>query len=726
MKTMGGTSRASGLNSLLDLLTTEFDDVDQARPLFVEFLRQKTYNQTFCLRLLALARQKTGASWALRRVAILMLEHQVLKLDPARPDDFDWLLTQLRLKTALGPDHPIISSVLKEGFSTTDFRYFVPELRRKLQRLNRVHDRIRGAKTSEDALRDFIELSRCDCKLSLARYLFTPEEVADEILRRVQVTDGVRDLDPYRAKFIDDERAVALKLLPDFERRILNRLCETSNIYWVSEKTSSEINSLVEYPLSTVVLVIKPPGSNFEFEIKRAGRRGRHSLNVVYARNGFTVPPSHRLDGGSMQWLLRYEANSASKFGFIYRHVHGTQAPIANYISRTTIYSVPTPGDAVQTLPYFTDPRSFGSGFRQMRGAMVETVKALKAEGNAELPDLPGEIGLSAQFIGHVQPAQSILSGTTSFRLDKLAAYLSPFGPMKYFREGLSAALSKRDERQLADELLEEVLGFYVAPDVKYQSYEQYLEAAFAVSDNRVRADWIYLSLVEQIARLWGTLLGVRGYSRGESFVARNVGLKSHWESGEWNVRITFMDHDDLTIPGPDEQIFYVSGALPCMKIDERHIWDRSTPERFSTSEVGYLQSIYRIGKHVDAQGQAVADMELRRAYKKTQRELLTNPELRRLFSRRFLDRLLDWDTVVDGYMRGKHLKPSGAAWKRQMRKMLDAKGYKKVTLDCYLEFIEKNWARLETYSHLYRTEDTVSQDDSCKTDELAVALAYS
>ena len=724
MKTIGGTSRAFSQNLLLDVLTTEFDDVDQAYVLFEEFLRQKSYNESFCLKLIALARQKTGASWALRRVAILMLEHQVLKLDSTRLDDFDWLLTQLNLKPARGPGQPITSSVLREGFSTTDFRYFVPELRRKLERLNRVHNRIRGTKTPESALRDFIELSRCDCKLSLARYLLTPEEVADEILRRLRVTEGVRDLDPFRAQFIDEERTAALKLLPDFEAAILKRLCEATSIYWVSDETSSEINSLVEYPLSTVVLVIKPPGSNLEFEIKRAGRRGSHSLNVVYARNGYTVPPSHRLDGGSMQWLLRYEANSASKIGFIYRHVHGTRAPIANYVARTTIYSVPAQGDGVQTLPYFTEPQSFGNGFRQMRSAMAESVKAFRTEGNAELPDLPGDLGLSAQFIGHVQPAQSILCGTTSFRLDKLAAYLSPAGPTKYFREGLSAALSKRDERQLADELLEEVLGFYIAPDVKYQTYEQYLEAAFAVTENRVRADWIYVSLVEQIARFWGTLLGVRGYSRGESFVARNVGLKSLWERGEWHVTIIFMDHDDLSIPGPDEQIFYVSGALPCMKIDERHIWDRSTLERFATSEVGYLQSIYRIGRDVDAQGQAAADVELRSAYKKTQQELLTNPKLRPLFSRRFLDRLLDWDNVVDGYVQKKHLKPSGAAWKRNMRKVLDAKGYTKVTLDCYLEFIENNWARLETYSRLYRAEDTVSLEEDCKADDLAVALA--
>jgi hypothetical protein len=724
MRTNGGTARVSNHNHSLKLLTTEFDDAHEAYDLVEQFLRQKSYNAGFCLKLLSIARQETRAAWAFRRLAVLMLENQVLRLDPSRLDDFDWLLTQLNLKEAPGVANPIVSSILREGFSTTELRWFIPELQRKLERLNRVHNKIRGVRTSEAALRDFIEISRRDCRLSLARYLFTPNEVAEEIRRRLRVSDGVKDLDPSQPRFIDEELSAALNLLPAFEAGILKRLSETSNIYWVSEETSSEINSLVEYPLSTVVLVIKPPGSNLEFEIKRAGRRGRNSLNVVFARNGYTVPPSHRLDGGCMQWLLRYETTSACKLGYIYRHVHGTQAPMPSYVSRTTIYSVPTRGEGVQTLPYFTEPQYFGNGFRQMRVAMAESVSAFTSEGNAELPALPGPLGLSAQFVGHVQPAQSILSGTSSFRLDRLAAYLSKGGPQKYFNEGLSVPFSKRDEKRLADELLEEVLGVYVPADVRYQNYEQYVEAAFALPENRVRADLIYLSLVRQIARFWGTLLGVRGYSRGESFVPRNVGLKSLWEDGDWTVRIIFMDHDALSIPGPGEQIFYVSGALPCMKIDERHIWDRSTPERFSTSEVGYLQSIYRVGKEVAAQSQALEEAESRDAYKKTQQALLTNPKLQPLFNKRFIERLLDWDAVVDGYIQMKRNKLRAAPWKRKMRRILDAKGYKSVTLDCYLEFIEKNWDQLEPYLYLYRAEEKAGLEEEPVAGDLALAFA--
>src|SRR5262249_53885980 len=159
-----------------------------------------------------------------------------------------------------------------------------------------------GRKTSDAALREFIRVSRRECKLSLGRYLLTPQETVDEILRQLEITDGVRDVvtpaDP-----VGYDTTPKLDSLPEFESAILKSLCEGSDVFWVSDATSSEINSLVEYPLTTVVMVVKPPGSEVEFEIKRAGRRGAHPLGVVYERGGYQVPPSHRLDGGSMQSL---------------------------------------------------------------------------------------------------------------------------------------------------------------------------------------------------------------------------------------------------------------------------------------------------------------------------------------------------------------------------------------------------------------------------------------
>ena len=89
MRTNGGTARVSNNNHSFKLLTTEFDDVREAHDLVEEFLRQKSYNAGFCLRLISIARQGTRAAWAIRRLAVLMLENQAIRLGPNRLDDFD-------------------------------------------------------------------------------------------------------------------------------------------------------------------------------------------------------------------------------------------------------------------------------------------------------------------------------------------------------------------------------------------------------------------------------------------------------------------------------------------------------------------------------------------------------------------------------------------------------------------------------------------------------------
>ena len=702
MKHLARASGASSQQPLLDLLATEFDEAPQAFALFDELFRHERFSRGFCLRLLAVVKQRTSASWNIRRLAVLMLEHQILKLHPDNLDDFDFALTQLNLKEASGPGKGIVSSVLKEGYSTTDLRRFIPEFRRRLARLNRVHRKVKGNRTLPAAVRDFIALSRHECKLTLARYLFTPEEVVTEILGHLQVTRGVKDPGVSQPAFVDAEATRGRAVLPEYEARILRRLCEASRVYWVSATTSSAINSLVEYPATTVVLVIKPPGSDIEFEIKRAGRKGHTPLNVVFARDGYTVPPSHRLDGGSMQWLLRYEAKSASQLSAIYRLVHGVEAPMAHYVSRTTISTVPIRGGEVQTLTYFTDTQAFGKGFREMRVAMEESVAAFRTEGYPNRLDLPGDLGLTAQFIGITSPTQAILSGTSSFRLDKLATYLSGNGPQLYFEDCLATAPSTHDAQRFADALLEEILGVYHPPDVKYRSHAQYLAAAFSVAANRARADRSYLSLVQQIATFWGTLLAVRGYSRGESYVARNVGLKSVWDAGRWHVRIIFMDHDALALPGPRDKGFDARGAIPGMALDESYIWEAWPPEQFETSEVGYLQAIYRVSKEVDKKRLKLARMALTKAYNKTQHELLTNHQLRTFFHEDFVKRLLDWDTLVKGYLQITPDTDAFTQWTKEMKQMLAEKGYEERMFDVYREVMENYRGFLERQAYLF------------------------
>ena len=546
---------------LFNTLATEFDDPLRAYDLFNAFLPCPSYSRSLLLKLLGVARGESDDAWEIRRLAILMLEHQVLKIPPEKLDEFDLLLTGLKLKPAAGLSLPVNESVLREGYSTTDLRGFIAELRGKLERLKRVHAQISGKRITHRALLDFITLSRRECRLSLARYLFQPDEVVERIFKHVKLSKGIIDLNPSQPATVEAEDKQTVARMPDYEARILERLRETQRIYWVSEATSSELNSLVEYPLTTVVLVVKPPGSHLEFELKRAGRRGRCPLGVVHRREGHMVPPSHRLDGGSTQWLLRFESQSVSRLSGIYRLVHGVVAPFSTFHSRSSIYNIPVDEREENVLNYFTDSRIFGRGFGEMREAVKESIDSFNDEHQSPPMNIPGDIGLTMQFLGHVSPTQAIISGTSSFRLDRLAAYLSDDGPETYFAGGLQVKYSSHDARRLADEVLDEVLGVYTPPAVRYRSYRQYLEAAFNVAENRERADRNFLTAMQEIGKLWGTLLAVRGSTNGESFVPRNVGLRSVWAEGHWQLKVIFMDHDNLNLADVSVKNFQSLGA---------------------------------------------------------------------------------------------------------------------------------------------------------------------
>ena len=639
-------------------------------------------HKDFCLELISLARQ-TNVPWDTRRLATLLAEQQILKLRPDDLEAFDEILVALQLKQP-GIERGLTAGVLKEGYTTTELRGFIVEFQRKLARFDRVHRPMRGQNVDAAAVRDFIALARLDCKLTLARYLFTPEEIVDRVLKQVRLSEGVKDVDLAQPRYVDAELAHVLGQLPDFEARILKRLCVGTRIYWVSDATSSTINSLVEYPLSTVVLVIKPPGSHFEFELKRAGRKG-NPLSVVFTRNGNRVPASHRLDGGSMQWLLRYEANNGSKLSFIYRLVHGVDAPMPGYVARNTVFGVPVNGNQAPAFRYFTDPRVFGNGgFQEMRGSMKAAVDALKKEEGEFLPQVPGDMALTGEFLSHVAPSQAIVCGTSSFRLDKVATYLSAEGAETYFKRWLQVDYSSHEAKQFADELLDEVLGVYTAPAAGYEDYESYLQTALAFPANRERADEIFLSLVKQIATLWGTLLGVRGHSRGESFVGRNVGLRSVWEAGQWRAKLIFMDHDALSLPELDQGHFFAQNSLPCILLDERHTWGRANPALFPTSLMGYLQRIYRTSAPVEKKARALAKTELKAAYQKTLSAMTSNAKLRGFFGSVFLSRLFDWDDFVAGYLNGRD-----ESWQAQMKQLFKQKGYEPDTFEYYAQAVE-------------------------------------
>jgi hypothetical protein len=682
---------------LPELVGDEFDGDERASTLLHHFLHRRGYQRAFSLELLDIARAARSWSWEIRRLAVLMLEHQLLKLSEDDAAEFGFWLTKLGIKRAKGADGRVRDAMRKEGYSTTEMAGFAPEFRRRLERLNRVHLALDTPDISEQALCDFIHAARSDCKLTLMRHVLTPDEVVERIVGQLKTSTGVGDMRAYKQRDVRGEIDHSLEQLPPFEADILRSLCGGSTIYWISPATSPEMNALVACPVNTVVAVIRPPGSEVEFELKRVGVKGRLPLGAVFARDGVEVPPTHRLYGGSMGYYLRWEAGAAAGLAKIYRLIHQAEAPISRTLSVSTIYGIPVNGHEEHVVEYFRKLQD-APEYEDTRAAMYRSIHAFRHESGTVTPPVGGDLGLATGFLGQTAPAQSILTGTTSFRLDRLAAYLSPDGPAVYFEQGLNRSFSRIEAKRFADEILEEVLGTVTLQNVVYENHAQYVEAILAVRANRARADRHYLSIMRAIGTFWGTLLGMRSYTYGESFVARNVGLKSVWEDGDWKVNIVFMDHDVLYLTGRMCRDFHPLSAFPGMAGDDRHIWGF----RKTLGEVELLYRVFRVEFDVECQGHAALRDGLKVAYRKTHEAICNDPQVQGCFFPEFVARLHDWDEMVVRYLSIRNDPSAVDAWREETTRLLQAKRYPKHLLTEHMVGVQRHANFLEKYSFVY------------------------
>jgi hypothetical protein len=688
------------LDRLHEMAEAEFGAGSRAMHFLSAALGNGDYNRDFAFELLAAATGRSGESWAVRRLALLSLENQLIRLSPDDPNEFDPILVALGLKPEPGFEIPLRASVLKEGYSTLSLRGFVKELTRRLRRLNRVHQPILRGECDPVAWGYFLRVARDAAKLTLARYAFSVEETYREITRTLVLTEGAEDT---FTRFGEQPAGGWAKEpfdAPEFETELLCKLCGGRNIYWVSESCSSELNSMVEYPLTSAVVVIKPPGSDLEIEIKRAGTRGPRLLNVITQRNGKDAPTSHRLYGGSLGWLAQRETAAAGIFSRIFRLVHGTDAACSRGVVNSSVVALPTPEGPVHILDYLTDEPRFGEGFDQTRDAMRACVESFPSDTGVARASYRGEHGLTLQFIGQALPQQAVIVGSSSFRLDRIALYLSDAGPEEYFRVGLGRDYTLRDVRWLADSVLEEILGEVAVPPEGYVDYAQYVRDAFRVPENRRRADENYLSVMGQIGDCWGTLLAVRGFSDGESFVLRNVGLKSIWKNGNWQIRVIFMDHDDLTVAGSRYRHLWPKREVAGMERDQIHILGGPMGDETIPGEVGALNSIYRVSSVVGDAGLKALKDAIGAAYRLTQSHLAANEELRSLFYPRFLEGYMDFDDLVPGLL---ETDPSQTgSWKAEATALLSKKHYDAELIGEYTETICNFREHFERLRFLY------------------------
>lgn len=551
-------------------------------------------------RLAALARGRGGENWALRRRAALMLEHLF------------WISETPSEEAA----------VLAHAGVAVDPGW----LRRRIARNARIHAALRDG--APGALEDFFDLAGRESRLGLAPWLFPAEEVAARIAGRMRSSRAaiqpIAEVPEYAA-----ESARVLAGLPEWERAFASMLACSPLVYWAAVET--EAGDLVATPPGTVVLTVNPPGSDLEIEIKRTGRPAPRPLAVVYERDGQHVPPSHRLDGGTTWNILRFEAIAATRLSVVWRAIHGEEAPICRTIAVKIAETLP---DGARELPvhdYFLeeaarDPRE--------DGAMAMAVRAFCAE---ELDSAPVESGaLASRLLLHAAPCQSVIVGTTAWRLDRVAKALGNPGSVR-----------------LAAELLDEVFGVFEPPAARVEDPTEWLDAVFARPANAHRAAELHRSAAARLGSLWGTFFALGLCSFGESVVGRNVGLKAVFRAGAWTAELISMDHDNLRIAGTYDTSFEPALTLVANMKDEIALFGgmyKGAPVRGSLE---LLDDIYRADEAGRAAARARFHAAARTHFERAAAATEPGGAADRLFAPALLDQLRRWRGDVIAFLSG-------------------------------------------------------------------------
>jgi hypothetical protein len=633
--------------------------------------------------LIDVGRGLDGEPWPLRLLAARMLEWQILALDSEDIAAHQAVFERLS-----------VDFEAREGFAAQSAPDFLAQFRRRLARFEFVHGGIDGANTTPAALDRFLRLSRQPCLVPAARYLFSHDEVLDRVYDSTRQSRGLYDHDCSQRAMRD-----ALAEIPRRDARLAAALVSTHEIFWVGQQTPSEINSLVEYPLGTVALAVKPPGTNAEIEIKRAGIRGPRAWDIVYTRNGCVVCSTHHLQGAAVGSMLEQQTHAEARFAAIWRAVYGETAPISRTLRVNNVFKIPLAGGGFANVArYLTDSALYGEGYEHMRGELARALDNLLRYDGAPPYDAPNDVALTGRFLGSIKPGQAVQVGTTSFRLDRIARYLGPDGARGYFEELGVAEEERGNAFAFADQLLSEILVDYIPPQRHCRTYRGYLRAAFAIPRNRARADRNFVDCAQQIGKMFGTCVAICAGSSGESFVTRNVGLRSVFEGGAWKLRVIFVDHDALRIPDrTDREIFPQELA--------RRTWDdyvhiagsRSDPAPIRGS-LRLLAGIYRVSPALRRSGFAAFHAAAGEAFRATRDAL---PErLAPFFHPKWIERLVDFDQAVKTFV---HAGRPTRRWRESIPLLLAARRQTtRALIDQYVRGIGgfgRLWHRL-SYMH--------------------------
>jgi hypothetical protein len=238
------------------------------------------------------------------------------------------------------------------------------------------------------------------------------------------------------------------------------------------------------------------------------------------------------------------------------------------------------------------------------------------------------------------------------------------------------------------------VLGVFCPPEAAPDDYGQYVAEALAHEPNRSRAAAAYLGCLRDIGIYWGTLLALGGYTEGESFVTRNVGLKSRWREARWEPRICFMDHDCLQARGVDGDWPHPSFSIEGMRKD--HDW--ICGENCDRSEFACLREIYRVNTDYEKAGEAQFLDCVAKGYRVT-RDAMKSAALEKFFDVEFVRGLELRDQVIGLYLA---TQPGSEGWREKAQALMAQSAFPAEWVPGMCDAIERNRPTLARFAFLY------------------------
>src|SRR5271170_5745668 len=175
----------------IELIEEMFPDEAGVLQLFQLVFSVQSYTRSTALKLVNASLAREIKDWRSRCAAALLLEHDLLRLSPKNLNEHKFVLRRLGIR--LGPGHAR-EELLKQGYTQTELKGFVAQLRHRLARLEYLHNAVARPDASRHDWADFLALTSQEARLTLARYCFTAQEITARICQHVEVSSGVKDV----------------------------------------------------------------------------------------------------------------------------------------------------------------------------------------------------------------------------------------------------------------------------------------------------------------------------------------------------------------------------------------------------------------------------------------------------------------------------------------------------------------------------------------------------